>query len=266
MTRKILWCLAIAGMTLAVLPVVRPLQAAVIVGETFDGADGTSVVGLAPNVASLPGGVFTAQTNRGSYLIANNTLKFGPDHSLNVPLGAFYLGDLTVSAELSYGSLITNTANNRGIALGFNASPTGSWNVTFTGLRLTPDSKLTFQSGNSVKATVAVSTIGSTFYSLSYDVNVDTGVISNISLGGNAAADFSSIYTASQTTNYFSGSPNLSVFAGGSAAGQYGYVDNLSLSNVSAVPEPGSFGIMGSAGLTALTGLAYRRRRRHRVR
>lgn len=116
-------------------------------------------------------------------MLSNNTLKFGPDHSLSVPLGSYYTGELSLSADLSYGNLVNSGDFNRGIALGFNASPTGSWNVKFTGLRLTPDSKLTFQSGNSVKATVNVSTTGNTFYSLSYDVNVDTGVPSRLGNG-----------------------------------------------------------------------------------
>lgn len=65
-------------------------------------------------------------------------------------------------------------------------------------------------------------------------------MISNISLSGsgNSTVDFSPIYTALQSANSFAGSPNLSVFAGGSAGGQSGYVDNLSLSNTTGVPEP----------------------------
>lgn len=261
-------------MTLAMMPVVRPLQAAVIVGETFDRPDGnmTAIVGQTPNVANLPGGVFTNQTNRFRYAITNNTLRIGADDSLNVPLGAYYTGDLTVSAELSYGTLAGTSANNRGIGLGFNTAADGRWSHQFVGLRLTVDSKLVFQQGDrlpngaGVLATVNVYTSPATFYSLSYDVNVDTGEISNISLGGNSAVDFSSIYTKSQTTNYFAGAPNLSVFAGSDSDTQFGYVDNLSLSNVSAVPEPGAVGIMVSGGLTGLMGLAYRRRQRQRVR
>jgi hypothetical protein len=107
---------------------------------------------------------------------------------------------------------------------------------------------------------VSVTTSLNTFYSLSYDMNVDTGVISNISRSGNSAVDFSPIYSASQTTNFFTGSPNLSVFAGGSASGQYGYVDNLSLSNTTAVPEPSTSAMLGIASCLAI--VAARRRRK----
>jgi hypothetical protein len=220
------------------------------------------MAGATPNVANLPGGVFTAQTNRSGYLVSSNTLEFGPDNSLSVPLGSYYTGDLSLAADLSRGSLINTSGNNRGVALGFNATPTGSWNVTFTGLRLTNSSTLAFQSGDSVKASVSVTTSSNTFYSLSYDVNVDTGVISNISLGGsgNSTVDFSPIYSASQTTNYFAGSPNLSVFAGGSASGQSGYVDNLSLSNTTAVPEPSNAVMLAIAG--GIAAITARRRRK----
>ena len=266
MTRRFLRSLSLSCCSLLLLAsfsaTTREAAAVVIVAESFDRTDGFGMAGATPNIANLPGGVFTAQTNRGGYLVSNNTLEFGPDNSLSLPLGSYYTGDLSLSADLSRGNLGNSADFNRGVALGFNASPTGSWNVTFTGLRLTNSSTLAFQSGNSVKASVSVTTSSNTFYSLSYDVNVDTGVISTISLGGsgNSAVDFSPIYTASQSTNYFAGSPNLSVFAGGSKGGQFGYVDNLSLSNTTAVPEPSTVVMLAIAGGIA-TAAARRRRK-----
>ena len=243
--------------------------AALVISESFDRTDGTSANGLSPNGANLPGNTFTVQTNRTS-VISSNTLQIGPDNSVSIDLGTYFSGPLSLSADLSIGNLITNTATNRGIALGFNTSPSGSHN-TFVGLRLTPDSKLVFQQGAgpgsaSVLATVDVSTTGSTFYSLSYDVNATTGALSNIALSGtgNDALDFSSIYTASGNQNYFSGYSSLSVFAGGSAAGQTGYVDNLTLSDSSpeaGVPEPATLALV-TGGLLGAVSVRRRCRRR----
>ena len=265
MTRRFLRSLSLSCCSLLLLAgfsaTTREAAAVFIVAESFDRTDGFEMAGATPDIANLPGGVFTAQTNRGGYLVSNNTLEFGPDNSLSVPLGSSYTGDLSLSADLSRGNLGNSADFNRGVALGFNASPTGAWN-NFTGLRLTTSSTLAFQSGNSVKSSVSVTTSSNTFYSLSYDVNVDTGVISNISLGGsgNSTVDFSPIYTASQSTNYFAGSPNLSVFAGGSASGQSGYVDNLSLSNTTAVPEPSTAVMLAIAG--GIAAATARRRRK----
>ena len=91
---------------------------------------------------------------------------------------------------------------------------------------------------------------------VSGDGVVSTGVISNIVLQG-VTADFSSIIAASQTQNFFAGAPYLSVFAGGSTGGQYGYLDNLVVSNNVSVPEPTSLAVLGAAAL----GLIRRRRR-----
>lgn len=269
MTRRFLRSLSLSCCSLLLLAgfsaTTREAAAVVIVAESFDRTDGFEMAGATPNIANLPGGVFTAQITNGNtrspYLVSANTLKFGPDHSLSVPLGSFSTGELSLSADLSRGNLGHSGDLNRGVALGFNTSPTGSWN-SFTGLRLTTDSKLMFQSGALERASVSVTTSSNTFYSLSYDVNVDTGAISTISLGGsgNSTVDFSPIYAASQSTNYFAGSPNLSVFAGGSASGQSGYVDNLSLSNTTTVPEPSTVVLLAIAGGIA-TAAARRRRK-----
>ena len=176
---------------------------------------------------------------------------------MGITLESHFTGVLQVSADLSYGTL-TGTAGtaNRGVGLGFNTSDVGAWN-TFTGIRLPPDSELIFQSKGTVLATVNVSTSSNTFYRLGYDVDVVTGEISNSSLTG-STADFSAIYTASVGGSYFSGASNLSLFAGGSAAGQYGYTDNLPLS---AIPEPSAYGtILGVAVL------GWGPRRRHQAR
>jgi hypothetical protein len=102
-----------------------------------------------------------------------------------------------------------------------------------------------------------------TFDSLSYDVSVDTSVVSNISLSdsGNSTGDFSPISTGSQSSDYFAGSPNLSVFAGGKQERQYGFVDNLSLSRTAAVPEPSTAVRLASAGRIAATAACRRRKR-----
>ena len=244
--------------------VARPAAAVVIVAEDFNHPDGTNMNGATPDVANLPGGIFRASQPSWVTQANGNQLKFGADVSLNAPLGNYFTGLLHVSADISLGSLIGSVGNpNRGIGVGFNSGAAAQWN-SFTGLRLAPDGNFQFESYGSNVATLALPGIkAGVLYGLHYDVNVDTGVLSNIAISG-VNADYSAITAASRQHNYFGGANNVAIFAGGTAGGQYGYADNLSLSNdtvvpttpvvvnnpvvnnnpVDAVPEPASFGIL----------------------
>ena len=238
-----------------------PAAATVIMAENFNRTDGTNMDGATPNLADLPASTFVSSQSGWVTQTASNHLQFGADVSLDAPMAGYFTGVLHVAADISLGNLAGSVGvPNRGIGVGFNSVPGSQWNY-FTGLRLAPDGNLEFEHLGINEATVALSGIAAnTFYGLSYDVNVDTGVLSNIVLLG-ISANYSSIVTASQRQNYFVSANNFSIFAGGSAGGQYGYLDNLSVSNSQtvAVPDPVSLGILG-LGFGAL-GLARRRRR-----
>ena len=253
--------------------------AAVIVAEDFNRTDGFNMDSATPDVANLPGGVFRASQPSWTTRTLANRLQFGADVSLNAPLGAYFTGLLHVSADISLGNLVGSVSSgNRGVGVGFNTQSVAQWNF-FTGLRLTPDGKLQFEHFGADEATIALSGIAAGgVYGLSYDVDVDTGALSAIAISG-VSADYSSIVAASNRQNYFAGANNLSVFAGGTRGGQYGYVDNLLVSNSTvvtpiavvspgdgmsnsqgdAVPEPMPLGIL-AFGLGTLWMV---RRRRH---
>ncbi len=258
-----------AALTTAVIAsaLAQPAAAAVIVAEDFNRTDGTDMNGATPDAANLPGGVFGSSQPAWVTQTLGNKLQFGADVALNAPLGAYFTGLLHVSADIALGNLSgLVTAPNRGVGVGFNSAAVAQWN-SFTGLRFAPDGHLQFMHNGINEATVSLSGIGANvFYGLSYDVDVDTGVLSNIAISG-VSADYSSIVAASGTQNYFKGANNVSVFAGGTRGGQFGYLDNLSLSNdvavaandpAESVPEPMPLGIL-ALGL-GIVWMARRRR------
>jgi hypothetical protein len=236
-----------------------PAHAVTIIAEDFNRADNTDIEGTTPDQADLPGGVFVGNIQNWSAQTVGDQLQFGADVAISVALGAYDTGSLTFSADMTIGSLQGSLAPvNRGVGLGFNSSSTGL-SQSFTGLRLTPDGNLVFESNNADIAYVGVGTDTSTEYLLSYTVNVGTGVLSDISIQG-ITADFSPLVTASEAENYFTSdnTPYASVLAGGSAGGQFGYLDNLSVSNSAQVPEPVSALLLASS----VAGIGIVRRRR----
>ena len=244
-----------AALIVAALPCAMAPQAAatMIVAENFNRTNGTNMDGATPDVANLPGGNFSSSQPAWTTQALGNQLQFGADVALNAPLGGYFTGSLHLSADISLGNLAgTSSTPHRGVGLVFSTIAAGQWNF-FTGLRLAPDGNLQLEHFGINEATISLSGIAAnTFYALSYDVNVGTGALSNILISG-VSANYSSIVTASQSQNYFAGANNLSVFAGGSAGGQFGYLDNLSVSNsqTTAVPEPVPLGML-ALGLGAI--------------
>lgn len=228
-----------------------------IISEDFNRPNNTTMTGLAPDLANLPGGVFSVSTTFYPMQTHANQLQIGADISLNVPLGAYDAGLLHMSADVSLDTLLGSLGgNNRGVGLGFQPTSNGGW-TTFTGLKLTPDGYLMLQSNQINLGAVFVGTSNSSTYHLSYDVDVGTGVMSAISLQG-ISANFSSLVTASAGHNYFSGNPYASVFVGGTNAGQIGIIDNFAVSD--SIPEPASSILLGSS----IVGLGVMRRRARR--
>ncbi len=232
-------------------------DARLIISEDFNRANNTSMIGLTPDLANLPGGVFSVSTTFYPMQTHANQLQIGADISLNVPLGAYDTGLLHMSADVSVNTLLgTHGGNNRGVGLGFQPTSTGGW-PTFTGLKLTPDGYLMLQSNQTDLGAVFVGTSNSSTYHLSYDVDVGSGVLSAISLQG-ISADFSSLVAASTGHNYFSSAAYATVFVGGTNAGQIGIIDNFVVSD--SIPEPVSAILLGSS----IVGLGVMRRRARR--
>jgi hypothetical protein len=161
----------------------------------------------------------------------------------------------------------TDTTYGRGVGLGFFDATGSSGQFAlgtkgFTGLVLAHDGGLYVYQGNGLygqgTASGKVPFAGGTFdtaayYTLAYDVNTDTGSISNISLSG-STADYSGL-TSSAFTD--AATANLGFFASAESWGCYGFVDNVALGEV---PEPSTIMLLAT-GLVGLLAYAWRKRR-----
>lgn len=238
-------------------------EAGNIIYEDFNRPNGTNMNNTAPDLANVPGGLFTTEITGWTAQTGNNQLQIGADTSLNGYLGSYNTGVLHLSADISTGNTSGSASQqNRGVGLGLNSSATGSWDSAFTGLRLTPDGQLLFQSGHTMAASVYVGTScsGSNLCLFGYDVDLATGTVSNILLQG-SSANFSALVAASAAHNYFGSDDYVSVFGGGSAGGQFAYIDNLLVANSEIVPEPVSAALFG----TGIGLLGFWRRRPKRA-
>jgi len=229
-------------------------QAAVIVADSFSGANGASLVGASPDTGS--GTWFSANNRPTSY--ESGRVRIDSTESLDYDIGGQYAADsvLTVSAELDRNNLNTGAwAQIRGIGLGFRATDSFSgegWSQ-FRGIVLTADGRLTLIDTGSGLPPDPNLTLASGVASsgvLEYSVNTLTGDIFDISYAGNLIAD---VTTSNFTTANIS---VLSSYSVGITGSVWGYVDDISLTGTLAgaeaqVPVPGTVLLLG-AGLVGL--------------
>jgi hypothetical protein len=253
-------------------------SATVLYSDSFTAADGTADSGRSPDVTVAPafaGNLYTGQGNTfydtTQAKIFSNRAQLGADDGEALPFAAdsdfATLGttQFTLSVGLDTGSLGTGSSPQRGIGLGFyttapfTSSSGGAGFNGFLGLTTAGDGALDLVSGSSPSdptanptvnliATATIPTFSSgTTQTLAYDIDSSTGAISNVIFDGSPVT----LNFGSNSNNLFTNSAIQYVgftSKGSTSFTNTGFVDNFSVA--SAVPEPGSLGLMiGAAGL-----------------
>lgn len=223
-------------------------DSALILADAFagpNGADnGANISAHAPDHANLPLAAAYVETGMNSAFhtdIENGTARLGANAGAAIDIDTdIHVKPrvMRIQADLRVGTLTGPVGGNaRGVGLGFYSD--GTYDVSqevgidFTGLVLAPDGSLyLFEDGSYSGLTVAHS--GGfdvdTFYTLSYEVNVEAGTIAAVSLEG-STADYSPL-----TTSAFDDARTAlaGITGSSSSGGTYGYVDNLIIREITA--------------------------------
>jgi sugar lactone lactonase YvrE len=227
-------------------------------------ANGASIITATtqPDTANLPGGVYNYFTNSAGFpggvistSVGNPSLEIGPQCDLALPLttpGAVLEvpNSLTVSVDFELNSIGGSDQVFRGMGIGFNATaPTGvntNSNVIVNGVAVAPDGHLFFNetngtananiTGGTYNASLLGPLTANQFYTLSYTIDITTGVVTNLNLSDSVGAETIASpgtlpgFNVNRTNAKF-----LVVSSSGQFASQFGYVDNLA---VTAGPAP----------------------------
>ncbi len=258
MKTKTLFALA-AGIT----GLAADATAATIISDTFNAANGTSMIGRAPNTTNLPGGTwYTPNGGWSRQDIQDGALRLDSDNragiSLQSTISYTQPTSFFISADLKIGSLVNDTEYPRGIWMGFGNSANSS-DSNISGLVLSPSGRLSLVLAGQVISSVNYTGIWNpgAFHNLSFKVDSVANTLGDIALAG-SSADYRSLSSA-----VFNANPNFAfVRVSDSPGGNSGYIDNLviadePISSTSAVPEAST-----SLGLLALGagGVLTRRR------
>ena len=240
---------------------------AAVVSDSFAaGATETSINGLAPDTANLPGGTWSVGSNNLDFYAWTDTPNFGgPAKSLFFWAPHTHVGGaatITLSSTGSYTKptqftiqvdvLCTNIGTGVGGAmLGFYSSPSnpassGVDPITgFTGLMMDGAGNLTLVengvAGTSVPYTGTFNP--NVFNILSYTVNTATGQISNVSLGSNANYSFNSTAFTNSATNY--GALGMRALNDDDT---YGYAENFMVTASPSAPPATPAGLTAESG------------------
>ncbi len=235
--------------------------AAVIVSDTFIAANGTAINGRTPSPTDVPGTTWTQNGSFWSNTIQNDQASLGADMGDAIALNATST-QYTISDSFNISNNTSTNTAYRGAGLGFYTSASSSSTHGFdgfTGLAVNAAGTVSLfinVSGNS--PTAATSTTVSGFndaisHTLSYSINAGTGLISNISLDGNAVSlnAPANTFTAANTA--------LAGFWGNAAtSGGTTLIGNFVVSTA-AVPEPATLSFLIAAGAIGLLLLKPRR-------
>jgi len=234
--------IAVLGWALAGIPV----QAGLVVSEGFGGSDGTGLDGRTPDGFNLPGR--TWQRNGGASGrsdIQGATMNVRCMDGLAYPIASSgtYIKSpvMTLQVDLRVGTL-----NRMGVGVGFTASP-GTANSTLAFIGLTVDQNGTLKEWNGVPGDPQtpigqVAWAGSggaaftadSWHTLTYTVNLLTGMLSNISLSG-STADYTPLQVIVNAGLTDAATGYLAVAADSLTGVGNGNIDNLQLA---AEPTP----------------------------
>ena len=245
-------------------------HAQIIYFDSFTATDGTQILGRAPELNNgVVGTTYYTPNTVWSEDILGNRARIGADTHASLDIatsGAFTQPTtLRVSAVMNLGTTAgpntpSDMGTQRGIGLGYYAGEGSvATNDDFRGLVLGTDGRLILAQANvagssraGFVAEIATGIDTAVDHTLSYDINTDTGDISNIVLDSVLQPDVN-------TTLFNSNVNHVGFFASSSAGGTFAFFDDFTVSAV--VPEPTSIAIWSILGL-GLAGFGYYRTRR----
>ncbi len=235
-------------------------DADIVLADTFAGHNGAdnsmNIAARAPDHVNLfLSGTYTETGMNGDFHtdIQNGTARLGANAGAAIRIhdsnGHLKPAVMRIQADLKTGNLTSTGSdygNARGVGLGFYSQGDYTDNLEvatgFTGLVLAPNGDLyLFQngtySGDANRIAFGGTFDSNVFYTLSYEVNVDSGTIANIDLEGSTNS-YAVIESAASGFGPYSTA--MAGFSGSSsAAGTFGYADTLVLTElVPGVPPP----------------------------
>ena len=252
--------LAMAALTVFIAT--SQVRGQVIIQDMFSGANGTTIVGQAPDTANLPSGTWSASNvDSAKYTSPNQLTITAANGCLQIPTSsASYTPPsvLTISAALCVNNINAGDVYGRGLGLGFYATAQSSGVAEFNWSGgLTLDVAGTNNAGaGSVEPDMGGGPTGeirpastivpfptavfgafstSKFYTLSYSIDTTTGQISNVSLSDGTitdTADYAAIDNFDTTGVFTAANTAYAAILNTSSAHLTGFVSNFELSGV----------------------------------
>ena len=255
----------LADSTVAAGIYVISTSGSIIVQDSFTGANGTSLIGRAPDVINLPGGTYIVSGSTATWgvpQIQGNAAQVNSDIGALVSIasngGYTKPTQFSISASLNPQSIYGSDTGFRGMGLGFfSGADPGHGYVDCTGLALNPNGNLTLVvSGNAGASNSYPGTwTENQWHTLSYTVNTGTGAISNVVLDG-----YSETFT---TTGFTTAATAYAGFYASDANGRngLGLADNFTVTSATNscatptfTPVAGTYSSVPSVAISTSTG------------